>query len=431
VPPPHTKVIDTGDEVEEVKRLVDKIDEDMILNFTLLNERIKALEHQAPTALAVGASLGLLDLDVPVVDDHGLKVTTVRKILEENMRLTTENITLGSKLNQLAADITAQGGAVLGRHTFASEGNVKDLAMLKCPSGDAFAVFVDPMVLFNHDAMYLPVSNWEKTTKAMEESGTLSVTNRKVVASYNLQYLFWHSKGKQVVAGKVLAAFASAEKWSGTGGLDGQRVEIELLADTAADTVRTMIGDNLPAGSQLAQLAQMMLEHTQRWLLTVHKHLDAELAKLMQMNILEEEALILLLEEIIIMFDHFYAIRRKHMDFVVKGKRVEYMVRCIWILLQVHMAMDDFVKDGLKYNSAISAVFICFLSKQTGGNVSAGVGSQIQSLKEEIKKLGTVPSDAKTAATGVSARCTMATNTADKVAKSFKKLFQANPRLMK
>ncbi len=307
-----------------------------------------------------------------MVDDHGLKVTTVRKILEENMRLVMENITLGSKLNQLAADITAQGRAVLGHHTFALEGNVKDLAMLECPSGDAFAVFLDPMVLFNHNAMYVPVSNWEKTTKAMEESGTFSVTDRKVVASYNLQYLFWHSEGKQVVAGKVLATFALTEKWSGTGGLDGVRVEIELSADTAADAVRTMIGDRLPAGSQLAQLAQMMLKHTQHWLLMVHKHLNAELVKLMQMNILEEEALILLSEEVIIMFDRFYAIRRKHMDFVVKGNRIEYMVRCIWILLQVHMAMDDFVKDSLKYNLAISAAFIHFFDEADGRKCVGG-----------------------------------------------------------
>jgi hypothetical protein len=221
VPKPHTQVIKMGDKVEEVKRLVDGINEDMILNFTLLNERVKALEQQAPTALAVEASLGTLDLNVPVVDDHGLEVTNVRKILEENMRLAMENITLGSKLNQLTADITAQGGAVLGRHMFSSEWNVKDLAMLECPSGDAFAAFVDPMVLFNHDTMYVPVSNWEKTTKAMEELGTLSVTDKKVVASYNLQYLIWHAEGKQVVAGKVLAVFALAEKCSGTGGMDG------------------------------------------------------------------------------------------------------------------------------------------------------------------------------------------------------------------
>jgi hypothetical protein len=208
-------------------------------------------------------------------------------------------------------------------------------------------------------------------------------------------------------------------------------VEIELSADTAADAVRTMIGDRFLVGSQLAQLAQTMLEHTQRWLLMVHKHLDAKLVKLTQMNILEEEALILLSEEVIIMFDRFYAIRHKCMDLVVKGNRVEYMVRCIWISLQVHMAMDDFVKDGLKYNLAISAAFIHFLTKQTGGNVSAGVCSQIQSLKKEIKKLGTVALDAKMAAARASAHCTMATNTADKVAKSFENFFQANPSLKK
>jgi hypothetical protein len=140
--------------------------------------------------------------------------------------------------------------------------------------------------------------------------------------------------------------------------MDGQRVEIELSADTAADAVRTMIADRLPAGSQLAQLAQMMLEHTQQWFLMMHKHLNAELTKLMQMNILEEETLILISEEVIIMFDRFYAVRRKRIDFVVKGSRLEYMVRCIWISLQVHMAMDDFVKDGLKHNLAISAAFI-------------------------------------------------------------------------
>jgi hypothetical protein len=267
----------------------------------------------------------------------------------------------------------------------------------------------------------------------MEELGTLSVTDRKVVASYNLQYLFWHAEGKQVVVGKVLAAFASAEKWSGMGGMNGRRVEIELSADTAADAVRTMIADRLPvgpAGSQLAQLAQMMLEHTQQWLLMVHKHLDAELTKLMQMNISEEEALILLSEEVIIMFDHLYAIRHKRMDFVVKGSRLEYMVRCIWISLQVHMAMDDFVKDGLKYNLAISAAFIRFLTKQMGGNVAAGVSS-IQQLMDKLKKLEMVATDAKMAAAGVSTCSTTASNGMDKVVKSFEQLFQKNPSLKK
>ncbi len=54
--PPHTQVIDKGDEVERVKSLMVEIKEDMIYNFTLLNDRVKALERQANTAQGVGAS---------------------------------------------------------------------------------------------------------------------------------------------------------------------------------------------------------------------------------------------------------------------------------------------------------------------------------------------------------------------------------------
>jgi hypothetical protein len=156
--------------------------------------------------------------------------------------------------------------------------------------------------------MYSPDVGWEKTTKAMEESGVMSVTNHKVVASYNCNHAFWFTDGKPVVAGKVIGAFASAEKCTGTGGMDGRRVEIETSSETVGDCVRTMIADKLPAGSKLAQLATKMLEHTQSWLSKVNKHLDSELTKLTQMNISPEEALILLSEEVIIMFDRFYTI---------------------------------------------------------------------------------------------------------------------------
>jgi hypothetical protein len=107
----------------------------------------------------------------------------------------------------------------------------------------------------------------------------------------------------------------------------------------------------LPAGSQLGQLALRMLEDTLNWFTTVFKHLDSEFVRLTQVKISEEETLILLSEEVIIMFDRFYAIRRMRMDFTVHGLRVEYMVRCIWLSMEVHMVMDEFDANGMKYNS--------------------------------------------------------------------------------
>jgi hypothetical protein len=181
----------------------------------------------------------------------------------------------------------------------------------------------------------------------MEESGFMSITDRKVVASYNLNNSWWFSKGKPSMAGKVISAFATAEKWQGMGGMIGRREEIENSSNAVRDCVRQAIGDKLPKGSKLALLAICMLEHTQGWFQKVHKQLDSKLTKRSQMGISSEDSLILLLEEVIIMFERFYSIRHKWMDFTVKGSRVEYVVRCIWLTLQVHVIMDEFVRDGL------------------------------------------------------------------------------------
>ena len=73
------------------------------------------------------------------------------------------------------------------------------------------------------------------------------------------------------------------------------------------------------------------------------------------------------------------------MDFMVMGAKVEYMVRCIWMTLQVHVSIDEFVRDGLKYNLAISAAFVRFLTKRTGSNVGLGVSGLISKLEERVK----------------------------------------------
>ncbi len=81
-------------------------------------------------------------------------------IMVNNKHLQKANLTLVEWVEQLSANITSQGGADLGWHTFTSETAVQNLAMEECPSGDAFSAFVDPMTLFCHDAMFFPVFGW-------------------------------------------------------------------------------------------------------------------------------------------------------------------------------------------------------------------------------------------------------------------------------
>ena len=319
---------------------------------------------------------------------------------------------------------------MLGKHAFTSELQLLQLCLKECPKGDAFAAFVDPMVVFCFDPSYVPMTGWETLTKAMEKSGSHPVVDRKVVASLNAHHSYWFSEGKMVVAGKTLPAFASKEKWQGTGGMDGRRVEIELSLETAAYGVRTAIEDKLPDGSQLGQLALRLLEHTSSWFSLVFKHLDAEFTRLTQVNISEEETLILLSEEVIIMFDRFHAIRRKRMDFTVNGNRVKYMARCIWICMQVHMVMDEFTANGMKYNSTIAA-YMRFLAKVTGGNAAAGMAGMVASLDSKLKNLDNTIKEVKKEAVAAGTRATAATNAAEEAKKNLTKLYQANSTLKK
>ena len=418
-------------EVEELSRNLAGVDADLAKTCTLLHNKIQSLERTLVSISSTAPSTHGLTMSTPIFDDNGVHVSTLGRVMQENLDLKRDNDRLKARIDLLAADVTAQGGVVLGKFTFTSELQLLALCMKECPTGEAFSAFVDPMVVFCHDAAYTPLSGWETLTKAMEKAGTFPLTDRKVVASFNAHHSWWFAEGKTVVAGKTLPAFASKEKWQGTGGMDGRRDEIELSLGTAADSIRTAIEDKLPAGSQLGQLALRMLDHTLNWFSTVFKHLDSEFARLTQVNISEDETLILLSEEVIIMFDRFYAIRRKRMDFTVQGSRVEYMVRCIWLSMQVHMVMAEFTANGMKYNSTISAAFMRFLTKVTGGNAAAGMAGTVASLESKLKNLDTGIKELKKETTAATSRATAANNAAEDVKKSIAKLYQANTTLKK
>ena len=159
--------------------------------------------------------------------------------------------------------------------------------------------------------------------------------------------------------------------------------------------------------------------------------MDSELTKLSQMGIPLEDALVLLSEEVIIMFERFHLIRRKRMDFTVKGAKVEYMVRCIWLTLQVHVSMDKFVRDGLKYNSAILAAFVRFLTKRTGSNVGSGFSGLISKLEEWVKSAEGAVKEAVKKANEATKSAASASTAADLVKTGLAKLYTNNSLLKK
>ncbi len=190
------------------------------------------------------------------------------------------------------------------------------------------------------------------------------------------------------MAGTTLAMFKNSDKWEGMSGMDGRRREIETSASISAEIGKTWVSDKLPANEKLAPLALKMIDKTVEWISTVHKHLNSELLRLTQQHITEEDALILLSEEVIIMFLRIQTERMQRMEFVAScANKVAYMTRCIWITLQVHWVMQEFVQGGLQSNATIATAFMHFLVKTSAGNAAGGGGGQLKTLTDKVEKL--------------------------------------------
>ena len=100
-------------------------------------------------------------------------------------------------------------------------------------------------------------------------------------------------------------------------------------------------------------------------------------------------------------------------------------------MMEVHMVMDEFTANGMKYNSTISAAFMRFLTKVTGGNAAAEVAGIVASLESKLKNLDNTLKEVKKEVVAAASRATSATNAAKDAKKSIMKLYQVNTSLKK
>ena len=430
-----SEILSIQDKIVALTDLIKAVDEDHKQAAHFLLGKVNSL--LPPTTQGNGTSVigTSLPLTMMIVDDQGDSVGTLEQVFQGLRGVVDDNARLRREVESLTAGVTTQGMNILDGLGFASEAQVREVVEMECPGGDAFEVFLDVVSLWCCDPGYAPATNWEKTTRSMEED--YSTTARKVVASYYQTHCWWYAEGKPAVAGTTLAAFKNTDKWEGMSGMDGRRREIETSAGISAEIGKTWVADKLPPSGKLAPLAIKMIDKTVEWISKVHKHLDAELLKLTQQHITAEDALILLSEEVIIMFSRIQTERMQRMEFVAsRANKVDYMTRCIWITLQVHRVMQEFMQGGLQNNSTMATAFMCFLVKTSAGNAAGGGGGQLKTLTDKVEKLQTAAAmattvskdalkDSKVALT----RASTANTQADTARNAVNSLYAKNPTL--
>lgn len=110
----------------------------------------------------------------------------------------------------------------------------------------------------------------------------------------------------------------------------------------------------------------------------------------MQLGISLEETLVLLSEDIIILFDKFYVHGQQLKEYSAGSKRADFLSRLIWVNLKIHHEMDAQVAGGsqcMRYNTALAMAFIRFLTKTSGGNNAASVGPRLDDLEADLEKV--------------------------------------------
>lgn len=315
----------------------------------------------------------LLTTSFVVDNTTGLSVVSLGQLIQTTKALEIDNL-------RLRAEIGGKGGVAVGSFTFGSIKDLEDLIRSELPAGGPFAfeLFVDISTLLCHNSNFDPGNStssieWNKATKEMANKG-FSDTARKLVRSVHEPVSALYTNGKEAIAGSVVAAFKTSGTWTGVGGRDGQRHKIEEKVNTAKMSAIASINARLPIGSTLRALALFLVDRAVLWYTDLHRHLDNDLQRLTQMGLDKEAVLVLLSEEIIILYTLVHNVRKKGQEFTVSCDPMDFMVQCVWITLECHGAMDDEIKNGISSSGAINSAFVRFLTNQLAGMAKAGGG---------------------------------------------------------
>ena len=264
-------------------------------------------------------------------------------------------------------------------------------------------VFVDVSTMHIQNANVDPgnaasLLDWNKATKEM--AGTYSVAQRKYVRAIIQPVSSLYTDGKEVFPGGLAAAFKTAATWTGSNGRHGSRHKIEDQNNTARLAVLASIDAQLARGSVLHALALHLVERTTSWNVELHRHIDAELNRLTQMGLPKEAVLVLLTEEVLILFKLVHNVRKTGQAFSMATDPKDFMLQCLWVTLGCHAAMEEGVKNGISTNGAINSAFVSFLTeavtKVTGGSVDSKLENWKATLERKVNEAVEMAKQAKT-----------------------------------
>jgi hypoxanthine-guanine phosphoribosyltransferase len=107
-------VLGLGKAIDKLTTTLAEVDEDLVHNCTLLDNKTQVLERKQRAIGNTGPSPSSLTMSTPIFDDNGVQVSTLGRVLQDNIDLSCSNKLLKGRIEQLSADVIARGGVTLG-----------------------------------------------------------------------------------------------------------------------------------------------------------------------------------------------------------------------------------------------------------------------------------------------------------------------------
>ena len=141
-----------------------------------------------------------------------------------------------------------------------------------------------------------------------------------------------------------------------------------------------------PAGA-LRDVCLEMVRTSQRFWTALFDHLNNDLERLDQFGIAEKECLVLISEQMKIVFKQVFNKRMMMPEFSIPpGEKVtvDYAAQVFFFTLQAHSAMEDFMSKKFTGHGLLGNTFICFLARQCGRTSVAEFERRLAKLEKKL-----------------------------------------------
>ena len=171
--------------------------------------------------------------------------------------------------------------------------------------------------------------------------------------------------------------------WEGKPALEGGKKSLLKDVKDARDTAFQYIQDYYPAG-EFRKLCHTLITRSYDWWVALSGYISDELLTLGQYGIPECKVYTLVCDELQVMFRKMFNHRMKMQVFSATRDKRLYFAKAVWVTMQCHMVMDEFLSLGFGTHVLISSMFTRFLAEQTGSNFASGVSKKLEDLEKEI-----------------------------------------------